>query len=398
MVDDRGSPDGEVLERDESADRPARVVVGGQVPPPLSGQHVAVERVVTRLREDSRFDVEHLPYRFALTMTDQGRVTVAKVLTLIRLVVRVVSLRRSGPVDLFLHPISGPAIPAAVRDAAVVLAARMVSRSVVLQFHGGGHGVAWQDPTWAQRVLARAFSVADLAVVHARIHERDPAAVGIDRVEVVPHRLPDRRRLELRPSEPTGRVDILYVGHLGPHRGTPELLRAVARLHEQGRPVHLTLVGQPAQGWTRPDLDRHLASVPDGVVEHHGELTGRRLDTAFAAADLFAFPSRFVAETFGLVMVEALMWGLPVVATDWGAARELLTGDDLDVVVHPVEPSLEDELLVALAGMVDRLLAGEVDSPSAANRRHYEQYYRDDVDPLADVLADVVTGRAGRCR
>lgn len=368
----------------------ARVVVGGQLPPPRSGQHVAVQRILDRLDEDPRLDVEHLPYRFAGTMTDQGRVTPVKVAALLVLVVRVLALRRHGPVDVFLHPISGPATGAAIKDAVLLLAARLACRHVVLQFHGGGHAVAWARPSRLQWALARVLGTADLGVVHARLHERDPRHLGIDRVAVVPHRVPDRYDPDLRVPAGDGTVRVLYVGHLGPHRGTDALVRATARLHADGVPLRLTLVGSPAQGWQPADLDALLGQVDPEVVTAVGELSGARLDAAFASADVFTFPSLFVAESFGLVLVEALMWGLPVVATDWRAAAEVLDGPGLDVIVHPTGPSLEEEVTTALGAMVRRLERGEVVVPSMPNRRWYERSYRDDVFPLADVIVELV--------
>lgn len=370
--------------------RPVRVVVGGQVPPPVCGQHVAVAQVLRHLRDDHRVRVEHLEYRFATDLEQQGRPSVRKVLELGRLLVALLAARRHGPIDVFLHPISGPATAAAVKDAAVVAAARLVSRRVALQFHGGGHALDWSPPTRVQRLVAKVFARADLGVVHARFHEPDPAHLGMPATEVVPHRVADRFDPALRPAErPDGPLRVLYVGHLGPHRGTPELVQAVGRLHQRGHDVRLVLVGRPAQGWTRADLAGLLAEAPAGLVEHHDEKVGRDLDAAFAAADLFAFPSRHEAESFGLVLVEALMWGLPVVASDWRAAPEVLAGDDLDVVLHATGPTMGQALEDALASMVHRAEAGSLPWISKPNRLRYEQAYRDDVFPLADVLVQL---------
>ena len=64
--------------------------------------------------------------------------------------------------------------------------------------------------------------------------------------------------------------------------------------------------------------DRHLGDR----VSFAGALTGADLEAAFAEADVLLLASR--AETYGMVVTEALARGLPVIATDVGGVREAL--------------------------------------------------------------------------
>lgn len=373
-----------------------RVVVGGQVPPPPSGQHRSVAHTLEHLQRDPRFTVRHAAYRFAEDMQGQGRLSVDKVVELFRVAWRLVAERRRGPIDLFLHPVSGPSTGAAVKDAVIVTVAGLLARRTVLQFHGAGHAEAWARPTVVHRILRHALGRADAAIVHASMHRRDPEHLGIRHVHVVPHRIPDRYDRSLRQAPRTDDdITVLYVGHLGPHRGTEELMAAVSRLRDELGGIRLDLVGDPSQGYGSEALARALDRAGPAAVTHHPSMTGRALDMRFAAADVFAFPSVFAAESFGLVLVEALMWGLPIVATDWRAAREVLAGDDLDVVLHGVEPSLGDAVTDALRRVVLALRDGSMPRMSETNRRAYELRYRDDALPLADVLLEVATTHAG---
>ena len=64
------------------------------------------------------------------------------------------------------------------------------------------------------------------------------------------------------------------------------------------------------------------ASRSGGRVRVHGPMVGPRLDAAYASADLVVHPSR--AETYGMVLCEALARGIPVVASDVGGTSEAL--------------------------------------------------------------------------
>jgi glycosyltransferase involved in cell wall biosynthesis len=108
-------------------------------------------------------------------------------------------------------------------------------------------------------------------------------------------------------------VVALYVGRLAPEK---DLGRLAPLATTDG--IHLAVVGD---GPLRPALQRTLAGPS---VTFLGSLSGAALAEAFASADVFVFPS--TTETLGLVLVEALASGLPVVAVDTPTSNEILAG------------------------------------------------------------------------
>ncbi|MFL6536609.1 MAG: glycosyltransferase, partial [Chthoniobacterales bacterium] len=95
------------------------------------------------------------------------------------------------------------------------------------------------------------------------------------------------------------------------------LAAAYRQLRERDEPVRLYLVGDgPYAGALRE-------TIPDAVFT--GYLTGERLASAYASADIFVFPS--TTDTFGNVVLEAQASGLPVVVSDTGGPKELVLQD-----------------------------------------------------------------------
>jgi len=121
------------------------------------------------------------------------------------------------------------------------------------------------------------------------------------------------------PSERTrrGPMRFIYAGQLSVRKGTPLLLEAwrSAALHD----AVLELVGM----W-QLDLKKRFA-LPSGVT-YKPSCSREELRARYHAADVFVFPSFF--EGFGLVLLEAMACGLPVVATEASAGPELLTGEN----------------------------------------------------------------------
>lgn len=372
--------------------RRPRVVVAGQLPPPLSGQHIAVQGVLTDLEADGRFEVVHLPYRFSKAMEQQGRFSLAKLLELPRALLRLLRVRAGGPIDLLLYPISGTSLGATVRDLVLLPPAYLLSRGTVVQFHGAGQRRWVDDQRCVVRLAQKVLGRADAAIVHAEANTVDPETLGIGRVFVVPYRVDDVfDPARLRRHDLARHTRFLYVGHLGPHRGTPALLDAMASLAKEQPTVQLELVGSPVGSFSVAEFEGQIAALGlTDRVRWLGPLDGVPKLDAFGRADLFVFPSVFDAESFGLVLVEALMWGLPIVATDWRANREVLTG--ADAIIHDHEPELAASVTDALSRAITLLRSGGWPPFSERNRALFEERYRRREGPclLGDALATML--------
>ena len=66
------------------------------------------------------------------------------------------------------------------------------------------------------------------------------------------------------------------------------------------------------------------SSLPPGAVHFAGPLTGNAKNEVFRSHDVFCFPSFWHAETFPLVLIEALSFSMPVVASRWRGIPDLL--------------------------------------------------------------------------
>ncbi len=145
---------------------------------------------------------------------------------------------------------------------------------------------------------------------------------------------------------------VAFVGRLGREKNIESVIDAFARMNDET--ARLLLVGD---GPHRARLERRAREA--GVAARTtftGELPRESLPDVYSAADVFAFASR--SETQGLVLVEALAAGVPVVALDTPQTRDVL--EDAGELVG--------EGTQALAMGLARVLASDPDSPSARER------------------------------
>ena len=176
---------------------------------------------------------------------------------------------------------------------------------------------------------------------------------------------------EPRSAEETGLLRFVYAGHGSVRKGVPLMLEAWRLADLKG--AELEMVGP----WQLNP--RKLRDLPAGVV-WSGPVSRAGLRERFRNADVFVFPSCF--EGFGLVILEAMASGLPVIATDATAAPEVLD-QDCGLVI----PSENVDVLVAafrwMAGHRDLLRAMGVAARVRASQFGWERY--------REALTDAVT-------
>ncbi len=126
-------------------------------------------------------------------------------------------------------------------------------------------------------------------------------------------------------------IVLLYVGRLAAEKQIQQI-RAVL---EQVPGTRLALVGG---GPYETELAHQLAGLP---VKFAGYMRGETLAKAYASADLFVFPSAF--ESFGLVILEAMASGIPVVSSRVGGAQDMIEEDvsGYTFAVNDVEAMVE---------------------------------------------------------
>ena len=154
-------------------------------------------------------------------------------------------------------------------------------------------------------------------------------------------------------------VAVLFVGRFTPHaKAHPfPMFQGLARaIRETGRRAHLLLSGwAPNDALLRAFLDALRTFAPGVPVS---VVNGTDPDLRFGvwqAADVFTSLADSIQETFGLVIVEAMASGLPVVASDWDGYRDLVVDGETGLLVPTC--MVRDATTNATA----RLLLGAVD-------------------------------------
>jgi glycosyltransferase involved in cell wall biosynthesis len=168
---------------------------------------------------------------------------------------------------------------------------------------------------------------------------------GVDATLFAPGKRADAWRARLLDGR-LGATLLLYVGRLAKEKNLESLAAALAGLSPLGQ-CHLALVGD---GPAEAALRRVFAGLPVTFV---GPLHGEELAAAFAAADIFVFPSP--TETLGLAAIEAMAAGLPVVGARRGGIPDIVRDGATGLLFDPDIPGdLERALATLVADLAER--------------------------------------------
>jgi glycosyltransferase involved in cell wall biosynthesis len=238
----------------------------------------------------------------------------------------------------------------------------------------------------ADRVIAVSEHIAEQAI-QLGVH---PARIrvirsGVDTDRFRPRDRPSaRQRLDLSPRAKV----ILFVGNLEPRKQVDVLLRVMAQVGDQMPEARLIVVGSGESAGAH-DQTAALASLARELgitdrVRFVGRLPDERLLDAYAAADVFALPSS--SEAQGIVALEAMACGLPVVASGVGGLLGTVDQGKTGFLVPPADVhALARRILEVLCDAQRQAAMGEA-ARAAVQRFAWSRAIEATLDVYREVL------------
>jgi glycosyltransferase involved in cell wall biosynthesis len=357
---------------DREAPGPAlpAVLVVGQTPPPYHGQAMMIESLVSAKLD--RLRLFHVRLALSGSVQAVGRVQASKVLHLLAVAARAIQLRfRHGVRILYFSP-AGPNLIPVLRDLLLLSLLRPFFPRRIYHFHAAGLSEFLNSrPCWFRYLAQAIYGRPDGAIQTSGLNPTDGKYLRATRVAVIPNGLEDAAHPGRPFRKQGGRTAILFVGMLSESKGVMVLLEAARVLARGRRDFTVWLMGeftseafeQAARGYC---IEHGLGTV----VSFLGPCSGDAKWGYFRRAEMLCFPSFYESESFGNVAVEAMMFGLPVVATRWRGIPDVVDDGETGLLLPIRDPA-------ALACALERLL----DDPemrhalgSNGRRKYLERY------------------------
>jgi len=330
-----------------------KVLVFAHTPPPHHGQSYMVKQVLDRVGAAGDIELHHVNCRFSTSIDDIGHGSLRKLGLLLKYCAQALRLRFRHGLRHFYY-IPAPGLRSAIlRDWLVMALCRPFFPHVIYHWQAAGLG-EWIEG--AAGPVQRRLSLAllgrpTLSIVLGEANRREAEILRSHQIAVIPNAIPDpcpgfdtdllplrlaraaarRTRLTGAPGTPD-EFRVLSIGLCLREKGLFDTVEAIALANARPEavvPIRLVVAGsfwrateqaEFEERLRRPDLRR------DGrpLVEYRGFVTGEAKQALFRDSDCLCFPTYYPAETFGIVVIEAMAHGLPVVASRWRAIPEVL--------------------------------------------------------------------------
>lgn len=307
-----------------------------------------------------KIEVIHINARLSERGDDIGQPGWRKVVRLVRYCARAIVARFRHRVTCFYY-VPAPALKAAIfRDWIVMALCRPFFPTIIYHWHaiGLGHWIE-HEARPVERWISRALLARpELSIVLGEYNRADAMLMRSREIALLPNGIPDpcpqfdRDMLAMRIARAKDRkmasqsftsattvprsvceFRVMYIGLCHREKGLFDALDAIAllssRFARSGLRVKFAVAGGFWNEGERVEFEKRIAAPDlqsDGepLVKYLGFVSGEQKRNLFRESDCLCFPTFYSAESFGLVVAEAMAWGLHVVITQWRTVPELL--------------------------------------------------------------------------
>jgi glycosyltransferase involved in cell wall biosynthesis len=344
--------------------------VVGQLPPPVHGSNVMTELFMSSLNKQG-YDAYIVEKTFSKRPDQVGKISISKFIKIPILAFRlIVSLAKKKP-DLCFFFIS-LGITSFLVDALLLMVLRLFKIEYVLYIHGVGfEKLSANSGTFVNFVVRKTLSGAlGALVLGERLKPDISRLIADERIFVLPNAIPS---INMDSSLPSKYADvpirILYLSNLRPEKGTMEFLLMSRQVVTEFPNVRFLLAGpstserytQEISAFIERELLQNYFEIPGGIY-------GAEKEKYFKESDVFVFPSH--NEAFGLVILEAMQWGLPVVVSKEGSIPEIVIDGSTGYLVDYADVQLLTDRVLQLVKDRDlRIRMGN------AGKARFEEFY-----------------------
>lgn len=319
------------------------------LPPPVHGAAMMGKYIHDSKLINESFDCHYINLTTAKNLQDIGKGGIKKLWRFAKLL-RNIRKEMSGLRPQLVYVTPNAKGGAFYKDFIVVQMLKRMGCKVVVHYHN--KGVATRQDRWLDDKLYKHF-FKDIKVIllAEALYQDVKKYVKRENVFICPNGIPETLDTEPVAKRNNEIPHILFLSNLLISKGVLVLLDACKILKDKGYSFVCEFVGGETSEIDAARFNRKVDERGlNGMAVYKGRKYGDDKQEAFQNVDIFAFPTYYHNETFGLVNLEAMEYKLPVVSTDEGGIIDVVKDGENGLIAKKKNVFSLAEKLIALLG------------------------------------------------
>ncbi len=371
----------------DKADK-AKILFVLHLPPPIYGATVANKYILDSNIINQEFETQYINLATNTKLVELNKPTFSKFFTFLRILYKVFTTLLTKRFDLGYVSLTASG-PAFYKDAVVILLLKMFRVKIVYFFHN--KGVLNASRSGFNNLLYKfVFHNTKSIILSKYLYPDIEKYVAKENVFYCPYGIPtiaaaEYQRVPRVNEEP---CKLLFFGNMTVEKGILVLLEACKKLQDKNYPFRCDYVG----GWhniSEEDFKSSIKqySLQDHVIAHGPKYTDDKYDF-FKGADIFVFPTYYGYETFGLVNLEAMQFGLPIISTPVGGIPDAVIDGKTGLLVSTENvDALTEKLELLINNPALRLQMGEAGKERFAHHFTLQVFENKVIDIIREITA-----------
>jgi glycosyltransferase involved in cell wall biosynthesis len=348
------------------------ILLIGSTPPPYHGSNISFNNIVNSNISDI-YNTYHLDISDHRDLSNLGKFDAHNIYMGIKHILQLIYyLIRNKPNIVYLGP--GANAASYLRDGLFIIISYMIRRPIIIIHMRSGtyfRDVFYERSNIFYKYFIRyTLKKVNTAIVLGENLKRTVEGLVND-ITVIPNGTNFNPDISMKKYKQNGCIMVSYLGNYLESKGIIDILNAAEIIIKKYNNVIFKFAGnwRDQEHQTRIIVDGYIRNY-SGIIQFVGPVYNQEKEKYLLNTDIFVFPSW--NESFGLVNIEAMAAGCPVISTkDVGAIPEVVLDGITGILVEKRRPDKIAEAIIKLIEHPELRV-----SMGKAGRKRYEKYYK----------------------
>lgn len=329
------------------------------MPPPIHGAAMMGQYIHDSKLINERFDCHYINPSLSDSVSNVGKFSFYKIISAIKNIIFIIKeIKIIRPNLCYYTPTAdGWGI---YRDLLVLAVLKWTKQKIVLHMHNKGVAKFSVKHIWASFAYRHIFKGAKVILLARELYQDVRNYVQPDNVYYCPNGMPKTNYETFCRRTTNKEYTFLFLSNMIEEKGVIDVLRACTVLKGEGRLFKCQFVGKwstVSKEYFNEIIEKY--NIKD-VVSYLGPKYGKEKVDALKKADALVFPTYYHGETFGLVLLEAMEYGLPCISTYEGGIPSVIDNENTGLLIRARDvEALVDKMRWLIEHPHEGLIMGE---------------------------------------